>query len=351
MWKRTIVYVFVVILSIYLFFIYDDTIMTGILLLELVYPVLSFIYLHNTCHMMEINMGYVPNMGEKGSKLRAEIILKNRLKILSIRYRVRMHISNRYFRHSVHKKSAGVLEPGKSEKAYFVFSSKYSGGLEFVLDSVEIYDLFGVFYRTVRVKKKKYIGIMPSFELMPLEITRRTREFVADAEKFSDEKSGDDPSEIYQVREYRSQDHIHAIHWKLSAKEDKLMVKEQGFPMGCVVLIWLHLYKKDINGKGISALLEKTADLSMTLLEEHCIHMIAWFDEKNLRVVKFRVDSEQSVYEWVWRLIEAEPFESVELESVYYDEAFRGEYFSSIAAIDNTGNITVNGEKEEIPRL
>ncbi len=351
MGKRTIVYVLVVILSVYLFFVYDDQIMTGILLLEIVYPVLSVIYLYKIGRMFEIKIGYVPNMAEKKNKIRAEIVIKNRLKVRSIRYRVRMHITNRYFKRSIHKKASGILEPAKSGKIYFVFSSDYSGSLKFVLDSVEIYDLLGVFYRTIKIKKKKYIGIMPSFELMPLEITRRTREFAADADKFSDEKSGDDPSEIYQVREYRMQDSIRSIHWKMSAKEDKIMVKEQGFPMGCVVLIWLNLYKKGMKGKGISALLEKAADLSMTLTEERCIHMIAWFDEKNLRVVKLRVDSEQSVYEWVWRLIEAEPFENSELESIYYSETFRGEYFSSIAVVDGMGNLTVNKEKQEIPKL
>lgn len=351
MGKRSIGYILVVILGIYLFFTYDAPILTGILLLELVYPVLSFIYLYKTRRMLEINIGYVPNMGDKGKKLRAEIVLKNHSKLRSIRYRVRMHINNRYLSRNIYRDAAGISEPGKSGKLYFVFSSEYSGSLEFVLDYAEVYDLFGVFYCKIRINRKKYIGIMPSFDLMPLEITRRTKEFVADAEKFSGEKSGDDPSEIYQVREYRPQDRIRAIHWKLSAKEDKLMVKEQGFPMGCVVLIWLQLSKKNIKGKGISALLEKTADLSITLLEEHCIHMIAWFDEKNLRVVKFRVDSEESLYEWVWRLIEAEPFENAGLESIYYKEAFRGEYFSSTAVVDSMGNLTVNGEKREIPRL
>lgn len=351
MLKRVTVYLSVVIISIYLFFTYDDSIMTCILLLELVYPVLSFLYLLRMRRLLDFNIGYVPNMGEKDKKIRAEIILKNRSKISNIRYLIRIHINKQFFQRSIRKKSAGILEPGKSEKAWFVFSSKYSGNLEFVLDSIEIYDLLGIFYSKILINQKKNIGIMPSFNLMPLEITRRTREFVADAEEFSGEKSGDDPSEIYQVREYRPQDHIHAIHWKLSAKEDKLMVKEQGFPMGCVVLIWLHFPQKAIGGKGISGLLEQTASLSMTLLEERCIHMIAWFDEKNLRVVKWRVNSEQAVYEWVWGLLTAEPFKNQELESVYYDEAFKGVYFSSTVVVDVTGNLTVNGEKQEIPRL
>ena len=59
---------------------------------------------------------------------------------------------------------------------------------------------------------------------------------------------GDDPSEIYQVREYRERDSLKDIHWKLSAREEELMVKERGFPLGCVVLIKI-TEKKMIAGR------------------------------------------------------------------------------------------------------
>ena len=80
-------------------------------------------------------------------------------------------------------------------------------------------------------KKKARIKIMPDFELMPLEITRRTREFQADAQEFSQQRRGDDPPEIYQVREYRERDSLKDIHWKLSAREEELMVKRGDFPL------------------------------------------------------------------------------------------------------------------------
>lgn len=349
--KRTILYFLLVAVSIYIFFMYDGAIMTGIILLELVYPMVSFFYLRGAGNALDLNMGYVPDMAEKGKKIRTEVILNNRSSFRTVRYRVRMSINNMYSKHNIRQYAKGVIEPGRMEKFYFVFSSEYSGSLKLVVDSLDIYDLLGIFYRRIRIDKKKYIGIMPSFELVPLEITRRTRDFAAEAEEFSGERSGDDPSEIYQVREYRAQDNIHSIHWKMTAKEDKLMVKEQAFPMGCVVLIRLSLLRRDIRGKGVSRLLDAAASLSMTLLEEKCIHMISWFDEKNLKVVKRRVDSEESLYAWIWRLFEAEPYEDKELEELYYKESFLGQYFSSTLVVDAMGNYIIDGEKQEFLRL
>ena len=44
-------------------------------------------------------------------------------------------------------------------------------------------------------------------------------------------------SEIHDLREYRPGDSLHEIHWKLSAKTDKLIVREAEEPdLGLVVL-------------------------------------------------------------------------------------------------------------------
>ena len=49
--------------------------------------------------------------------------------------------------------------------------------------------------------------------------------------QFSDKKPGDDVTEIFAIRDYVSGDKIRNIHWKLSSKKDKLMVKEYSLPL------------------------------------------------------------------------------------------------------------------------
>lgn len=72
-----------------------------------------------------------------------------------------------------------------------------------------------------------------------MEITRRVREFQADDTEYAQDRKGDDASETYQIRSYREQDNIKDIHWKQTARAGKLMIRERGFPLGCVVLIWI----------------------------------------------------------------------------------------------------------------
>ena len=49
---------------------------------------------------------------------------------------------------------------------------------------------------------------------------------------------GEDTSEVFDIREYRSGDTSHRIHWKLSAKTDDFMVKEYSLPMERTVLLF-----------------------------------------------------------------------------------------------------------------
>lgn len=363
---RIFIYFLVVLFSAYLFFMYDGMIWTGLLILEILYPVFSCVFLWYMGRKITLHFGRFPAMAESRKPFTGTLILKNHSRLWSTRCRVRAQMQNHFSGPSaVHLSGNGSffskglhinyppaeLAPLEEQRLEAKLESQYAGTLEYRLHSLVLYDMLGIFCRTVRLHEQRTIGILPPFELMPLEITRRTREFPADADTYSTEKQGDDPSEIYQVREYRPLDSIHSIHWKLSAKEETLMVKEHGFPLGCVVLLWIRLPYEDTGSASFHRLLEQAASLSITLLEEKCIHMAAWFEEKSGRVIKWRVDTAEAVYEWIWRLMSAEPFRDATLERTSYEDAFRGENFSSIVILSTDGTRTVNGEEQELLQL
>lgn len=359
-------YVLTVLFSIYLFFMYNGLIWTGLLILELLYPICSCLFLWYIGRHITVRFGRFPAMAERSRPFTGTLVLKNHSRLWSVKYRIRAGVNNHFSKHSARrlfkngsasakaipiKYRPAELAPLGEQKIEIRLDSQYAGTVEYRLRSLILYDMLGIFCRAVSLDERRTIGIMPPFELMPLEVTRRTREFLADADEYSTEKQGDDPSEIYQIREYRPPDSIHSIHWKLSAKEDHLMVKEHGFPMGCVVLLWIRLPLADTDSFSFNRLLEQAASLSVTLLEEKCIHMAAWFEEKSGHVIKWRVNSAEAVYEWIWRLLSTEPFQNEELEQTCYEDAFRGDNFSSIVILHADGTLTVNGEEQELLQL
>lgn len=349
--RRIVGYLLVILISIYLFFIYNGQIFTGILILEALYPVCSLLFLYNIGGKISVRFGRFPSMGERGERFRGEIILENQSLFQSVRYLVRLRVKHHFSRTGPRQKLSGTLSPSETQTQIITLGSQYAGTAECQLESLVLYDVLGIFYRKIPLHDRRSVGIMPPFELIPLEVTRRTRDFLADADEHSTQKSGDDPDDIYQVREYRAPDSLRLIHWKLSAKEEHLMVKELGFPLGCVVLLWIHMPDTETDSARFDKLLETAASLSITLFEEECIHMAAWFEEKSGQVIKWKVNSAEAVYEWIWRLLSSEPFHDAALEQTCYEEAFRGEHFSSVVVLNGNGTVTVNGEVQEFLQL
>ena len=351
MWKRMTGYFATVLLVIYLFFMYDETVLSGILVLVILYPVCACIFLLLCRKKITAALDRVPPMGEKDKRIRAGVSVKNASRRFPLRCEAQLSVGNRTSGKKIRRRFGGLILPGQEETFWCEFETAFCGNVEVILESVRLYDLFGIFYIKRKVQRKASVKVMPEFELMPVEITRATREFQADAEEYSGEKKGDDPSELYQVREYRIQDSVRDIHWKLSAKEETFMVKERGFPLGCVVLMWIDFAEKERSAAGFSRLLETAASLSITLAEQKCIHLAAWYEEKNERIGMKRVKDEESACELIWQLMGIERYGDPVRTRACFDDTFRGHEFSSTVTIDGRGVLRKDGEAPELLRL
>jgi hypothetical protein len=98
------------------------------------------------------------------------------------------------------------------------------------------------------------------------------------------ERPGDDPSEIFNIRSYMPGDAIDRIHWKLSSKTDKLLVREFGCPVERKILLLVDYRKPDrISGNHImqdaSKLLTMTYSVSLHLIGQQQSFALVWFDE------------------------------------------------------------------------
>lgn len=364
--KRIIVYLLVTALTFYCFFMYENSILSGFLAAEVVYFAAAFVELLSIRKKVEIAVDRILPVAEKGQTVSVQVSVQNQSFMPGIHYRVRGLLSNQFTGESRKFMMKGSVL--KKERAVNILSFRPSscGNMIVSVDELCLYDALGIFVLRKKVMLRRSIGVLPECHVLPLEITKRTREFVADAEEFSDRESGDDPSEIYQIREYREKDSIHDIHWKLSAKSDELLVKEHGRPLGCVVLMWIDLEKAPVGGnagkknfrgrhlwrkgkeKGDQTpalVLEAAASLSISLLEEKCIHMAAWYEKQNKRIIKKRISKEEHVYEVMHRLLFAEMYEGSEAIDSIRKDAFKTEEFSSTVEFDMKGRIFVNGSQ------
>jgi hypothetical protein len=89
---------------------------------------------------------------------------------------------------------------------------------------------------------------------------------------------GDDPSELFDIREYQQGDRVTRIHWKLSERTGRLMVKEFGRVLAGDALIMLDLNCTGRGGAGeADAILTALASVSASLVEADIAHDIEWY--------------------------------------------------------------------------
>lgn len=90
------------------------------------------------------------------------------------------------------------------------------------------------------------------------------------------------PNGDYELRDYRPGDPLRFVHWKLSSKRNKLMVREwQGT---CCPRIALAVDCFG-NPRQLDRMLDRLCTLSMQLLERDCPHLVEWEKEGRVRIV------------------------------------------------------------------
>lgn len=367
MLKRILCYWLAVLVTLGCFFIYSDEILRILLVIECLYFCISVVSLAILYKGVKASLISRSLIAEKNEEISISILVQNLSYISTVHFDVILRIENTFTGEKIKHRAHGKVDRKKEKMMMVSLCIKECGNMKITLERIEIYDRFCILKIGKKIGGVSRIGILPECHLIPVEISRKTREFIADADEYSERESGDDSSEIYQVREYKREDSIHDIHWKLSAKADELLVKEYGKPLGAAVLIWLDLEKsrktrtlrrnfgksrlrKETEQKEMLAkLFEIVASLSISLLEEKCVHMVAWYEQGNKVIHKKKISKEEHIYELLHRLLYVENYENVKEVETQYEEAFRGVDFSTIIKLQMDGKVVVQEEEISVP--
>ena len=133
--------------------------------------------------------------------------------------------SNLFTGYSERKKQHLWVAPGGGSKIKQLLSSRYAGRVDIQIEAFEVYDLFHMFCLRGCDKSDAYVIVWPSFSETDEE------EIYSCVEGFPKEneikKRGIDYNPDYEIREYIPGDELKSIHWKLSAKQEQLMVRER----------------------------------------------------------------------------------------------------------------------------
>jgi uncharacterized protein (DUF58 family) len=160
----------------------------------------------------------------------------------------------------------------------------YCGRVDLSVLRVDVCDMLGLFY--LPVPKKNGRSVSTSVYVLP-ELQSRTiqtddaADLGLDSATYSTKKPGNDPSEIFQLRDYREGDARHSIHWKLSARMDRLIVREFGLPLNPSLHFLLEL-REDAKPAETEFLLGTVLAFSEYLMARNAVHSISWLGEEGM---------------------------------------------------------------------
>ena len=117
------------------------------------------------------------------------------------------------------------IAPGGGTEIKQYMSSRYAGRVEVRIESFEVFDLFRMFSLRGCGRSDAYVIVWPSFsEVDEEDLNSCVEGFPKENEL---KKRGTDYNPDYEVREYIPGDELKSIHWKLSAKQEELMVRQR----------------------------------------------------------------------------------------------------------------------------
>ncbi|MBR4026347.1 MAG: DUF58 domain-containing protein [Lachnospiraceae bacterium] len=339
-----IIGVLIAMLCVYLGILYVNTniifvgITMGVLLLS---SILELLYRFFTLqYQLEVPI----SMTEEHTPTKICLRIRNRGIFATGRVMVRMTIHN-VLEKQQHKKWFHLDCVFPKERCYdFKVVLHGVGKNEIEVTKIRIYSLFGLLYMEKKWNQCVSVLVMPEVHAIHVKLTENTRNFLGDADVYDDIRIGYDPSEVFEVRPYREKDKIQSIHWKLSAKMDDLMVKENSLPKACAVVLFPDFRWEKKKENYINEFLELTASVSFCLMDSKCPHFVAWYSKQKEDIIRIRVDDEESFYLFLnYYLEDVNPYVQKDIVQEY-QQKYKNEYYLHTLCIKGDLKLYKDGE-------
>ncbi len=160
-------------------------------------------------------------------------------------------------------------------------SSAFCGLVNCRLRKVWICDLLGLVSLPARSSGGCQIVVLPNIYSPSLGLEPEPAA-EGEGERYSQQDPGSDPTELFQLREYRPGDRLNRIDWKLSQKARALLVREGSLPISDRVLFLLDLSG---DGREADACMDVLATLEDFLAAWEAFHSVAFWNGEALELL------------------------------------------------------------------
>lgn len=280
--------------------LYDNYVMGVIFCTVVILPFLLFFVLFYSFKKIRVDLKSSVHVVNKGELIPISVILNNPTIFPLSNLTICLYYGNSYSQKKYRKEISVSIDQKSKTTVICNMISEHTGNLEISLKCVRLHDYFHIFSLNKKLQGDLQIAIMPRMYEISETIVTDSRKLLVESDFYSSVKPGDDASEVFAIREYREGDRLQRIHWKLSMKQDQLMIKDFSEPINCSVIIMVDLYIPNKNVLNyMDGLLESALSLSYSLLLKGQIHYFSYYDQEHGECKRYRIIQEKDLYEVV----------------------------------------------------
>ena len=214
---------------------------------------------------LSVSLNAAPNIrkGESGS---FSVALDNPTIFPAMRVRCKLLAQNQLNRECETIHMMTWMPPKKGREAALTTGSDYCGRLRVSVQQAVLYDCFALIGIRCKCSAVTHITVQPdTFE--PNITLIPSPHSMDESDVYSQDRPGSDLTETYQIREYVPGDSPRQIHWKLTGKFDKLIVRDPALPITRNVLVFWERTGESGNREIIDAQAETVVSLCRSLLD------------------------------------------------------------------------------------
>lgn len=281
------------IVSTVLMFSYKSKLTSVLFLISVILPIVSFILLLMTKLLLKVRIEYRTLTAEKFENTDISVTVKNRFIVPVSPGMLTGCFPYRNSEKFEQQKVMVSVPPFSSVTINFNSPVKYRGVYRSGIESFVIYDLFKLFRITAKYEHYESFIVLPR----KLVIEPITDTGDGDSETLSQNSFSLDKNAFASIREYRNEDSIKNVHWAMSAKHDKLMVKQMERSIGgsCVIIPDLNEYFpfENDNAEATDSIIEVLLALNLSLIsmKQSCVN--AWYSPADKQCEQYTVKTEE----------------------------------------------------------
>ncbi|MCR5123159.1 MAG: DUF58 domain-containing protein [Ruminococcus sp.] len=295
-------YLVIAVISVIFYVQYNEVISLLLLIFVLMFPLISAVVNFILSRKISAELKIGTKSSSAGQNIPLTLTIKNESKLPASCAEVVLKIKVTSAKKPETIRINTPIFPDNRQTLTTSFSSEHFGIVSIALDKIVLYDIlrlsrFRVCKSSIAYDEEPVV-VLPE----PIELNTALSDYSdsgLDSDIFSDTKAGDDPSEIFAIRDYADGDRMSRVHWKLTAKQDKLMVKDYSLPLcdGCLLLT--DTYTDSSKAKSASlydTVIETAVSLSTLMLNENMRHRIAFFNDSTAELCELPVYCDEDFF-------------------------------------------------------